>query len=47
MGVIQLEVPDVVTAIDVLRQLLDRKKLLLDRSIFETTKKLRAFEGGE
>ena len=44
MGVIKLEVPDVVTAIDVLGQLLNRKKLLLDRSIFETTKKLRAFE---
>jgi len=41
MGVIKLEVPDVVTAIDVLGQLLNRKKLLLDRSIFETTKKLR------
>jgi len=47
MGVIKLEVPDVVTAIDVLGQLLNRKKLLLDRSIFETTKKLRAFEERE
>jgi len=45
--VIKLEVPDVVTAIDVLGQLLNRKKLLLDRSIFETTKKLRAFEERE
>jgi len=44
MGVIKLEVPDVVTAVDVLGQLLNRKKLLLDRSIFETTKKLKAFE---
>ena len=44
MGVIKLEVPDVVTAIDVLGQLLNRKKLLLDRSIFETTNKLRDFE---
>ncbi|MCK4458714.1 MAG: hypothetical protein KAU52_03200 [Methanosarcinales archaeon] len=44
MGVIKLEVPDVVTAIDVLGQLLNRKKLLLDRSISETTKKLIAFE---
>ena len=35
------------TAIDVLGQLLNRKKLLLDRSIFETTKKLRAFEERE
>ena len=47
MGVIKLEVPDVVAAIDVLGQLLNRKKLLLDRSIFETTKKLRAFEERE
>ncbi|KAF5417636.1 MAG: hypothetical protein C5S48_00075 [Candidatus Methanogaster sp.] len=47
MGVIKLEVPDVVTAIDVLGQLLNRKKLLLDRSIFETTKKLRDFEDRE
>ena len=47
MGVIKLEVPDVVTAIGVLGQLLKRKKLLLDRSIFETTKKLRAFEERE
>ena len=47
MGVIKLEVPDVVTAIDVLGHLLKRKKLLLDRSIFETTKKLRAFEERE
>ena len=47
MGVIKLEVPDVVTAIDVLGQLLDKKKLLLDRSIFETMKKLRAFEERE
>ena len=44
MGVINMEVPDVVTAIGVLGHLLKRKKLLLDRSIFETTKKLRAFE---
>ena len=47
MGVIKLEVPDVVTAIGVLGHLLKRKKLLLDRSIFETTKKLRAFEERE
>lgn len=47
MGVIKLEVPDVVAAIDVLGQLLNRKKLLLDRSIFETTKKLRDFEDRE
>ncbi|KAF5414894.1 MAG: hypothetical protein C5S49_06450 [Candidatus Methanogaster sp.] len=39
-----MEVPDVVTAIDVLGQLLNRKKLLLDRSIFETVKKLRVVE---
>ncbi|MFW0860476.1 MAG: hypothetical protein AAGB97_10115 [Dehalococcoidia bacterium] len=44
MGVIKLEVPDVVTAVDVLGHLLKRKKLLVDRSIFETTKKLRDFE---
>ena len=47
MGVINMEVPDVVTAIGVLGHLLKRKKLLLDRSIFETTKKLRAFEERE
>ncbi|CAD6491149.1 MAG: hypothetical protein EMLJLAPB_00213 [Candidatus Argoarchaeum ethanivorans] len=47
MGVIKLEVPDVVTAIGVLGHLLKRKELLLDRSIFETTKKLRAFEERE
>ena len=47
MGVIKLEVPDVVTAVGVLGHLLKRKELLLDRSIFETTKKLRAFEERE
>jgi len=44
MGVIKLEVPDVAAAIGVLEPLLKRKKLLLERSIFETTKKLSDFE---
>lgn len=44
MGMIKLEVPDVVTAIGVLGASLKREKLLLDRSIFETKKKLRDFE---
>ena len=44
MGVIKLEVPDVAVAIGVLEPLLKRKKLLLERSILETTKKLSDFE---
>ncbi len=44
MGVIKLEVPDVAAAIGVLEPLLKRKKLLLERSILETTKKLSDFE---
>lgn len=44
MGVIKLEVPDVVTAVGVLEASLKREKLLLDRSISTTRKKLRDFE---
>ncbi len=44
MGVIKLEVPDVAAAIGVLEPLLKRKRLLLERSIFETTKKRSDFE---
>ncbi|MCK4475508.1 MAG: hypothetical protein KAU16_02170, partial [Methanophagales archaeon] len=44
MEVIKLKVPDVVTAIGVLETSLKRELLLLDKSIFETKKKLRDFE---
>ena len=46
MGVIHLEVPDVEAAISVLKPLLERKNLLLDGDIFETTTRLRVFEEG-
>ncbi len=42
--VIKLKVPDVVTAIGVLETSLKRELLLLDKSIFDTKKKLKDFE---
>jgi len=44
MGMIKLEVSDVVTSIDVLGRSLKREKLLLERSISKTKKKLKEFK---
>ncbi len=44
MEVIKLKVPDVVTAIGVLGASRKRERLLLDKSIFKTKKKLQDFE---
>ena len=44
MGVIKFEVPDVVTSIGVLETSLKRERLLLERSISKTKKKLEEFE---
>jgi len=45
MEVIKLKVPDVATAIDVLETSLKRELLMLDKSIVDTKKKLKVFEG--
>ncbi|MEA1965500.1 MAG: hypothetical protein U9O41_10335 [Candidatus Aerophobetes bacterium] len=44
MGVIKFEVPDVVASIGVLETLLKREKLLLEKSISKTKRKLKEFE---
>ena len=44
MEAIKFEVPDVATAIGVLEASLKRELFLLDKSIFDTKKKLKDFE---
>nr|QNT35526.1 hypothetical protein NCGJLENL_00010 [uncultured Methanosarcinales archaeon] len=44
MEIITLKVPDVVTAIGMLRASLKRERFLLDKSIVDTKKKLEVFE---